>query len=61
MGDALNALFDGCERVIVFDASGLAPSPSRRVFPARIIFRAGRSRLGVREIDIVVPGADGLG
>lgn len=22
MGDALNALFDGCERVIVFDASG---------------------------------------
>lgn len=46
---------------IVFDATTLAPSPTRRVFPARITFRAGRSRLGVREIDIVVPGDDGLG
>lgn len=47
---------------VVVDASGLEPSPERRVFPARIFFRAsGRSRLEVRELDIVVPGDDGIG
>lgn len=47
---------------ITVDASGLPPSAERRVFPARIIFRAsGRSRLDVREIEIVVPGDDGMG
>ena len=47
---------------IVVDASGLPPSPDRRVFPARVIFReSGRSRLDVREIEIVVPGDDGIG
>ncbi|MCB9595671.1 MAG: hypothetical protein H6719_23315 [Sandaracinaceae bacterium] len=47
---------------VIVDASGLDPSPVRRVFPARILFRAsGRSRLEVRELDIVVPGDDGLG
>jgi hypothetical protein len=47
---------------LIVDASELASSPERRVFPARIIFRAsGRSRLEVREIDIVVPGDDGVG
>jgi len=47
---------------VVVDASGLEPSPERRVFPARIFFRAsGRSRLEVRELDIVVPGEDGIG
>jgi hypothetical protein len=47
---------------IVVDASGLPPSSERRVFPARIIFRAsGRSRLEIREIEIVVPGDDGMG
>ncbi len=47
---------------VIVDASGLAPAPMRRVFPARILFRAsGRSRLEVREIDLVVPGDDGLG
>lgn len=47
---------------VIVDASGLAPSRTRRVFPARIFFRAsGRSRLEVREIDIVVPGDDGVG
>lgn len=45
---------------IVVDASELPPSSERRVFPARIVFRAsGRSRLEVRQIDIVVPGEDG--
>ena len=48
--------------VVVVDASDLEPSPTRRVFPARILFRAsGRSRLEVRELDIVVPGDDGIG
>ncbi len=47
---------------ILVDASDLPPSPERRVFPARVLFRAsGRSRIDVREIDIVVPGDDGLG
>ena len=47
---------------VIVDASDLAPSPERRVFPARIFFRAsGRSRLEVRELDIVVPGDDGIG
>jgi hypothetical protein len=47
---------------IAVDASGLPPSPERRVFPARVIFReSGRSRLDVRAIEIVVPGDDGLG
>ena len=47
---------------VEFDASDLEPTPERRVYRARIIFRAsGRSRLEVREIDIVVPGDDGLG
>lgn len=44
------------------DASGLPPSPERRVFPARVIFReSGRSRIDVRDILIVVPGDDGAG
>lgn len=47
---------------VIVDASSLPPSSERRVFPARIIFRAsGRSRLDVTEVDIVVPGADGVG
>ncbi|MEZ4336725.1 MAG: hypothetical protein R3B82_08865 [Sandaracinaceae bacterium] len=47
---------------VVVDASGLMPSPMRRVYPARVLFRAsGRSRLEVREIQIVVPGDDGIG
>lgn len=47
---------------IAVDASGLPPSSERRVFPARIVFRAsGRSRLEVREIEVVVPGDDGMG
>ena len=47
---------------VLVDASELPPSTERRVFPARVVFRAsGRSRLDVREIDIVVPGSDGLG
>lgn len=47
---------------LVLDASGLEPSPTRRVFPVRILFRAsGRSRLEVRDVDVVVPGADGEG
>ncbi len=47
---------------VLVDASDLEPAVERRVFPARVLFRAsGRSRLEVREIEIVVPGADGLG
>lgn len=47
---------------VLVDASELPASTERRVFPARVVFRAsGRSRLDVREIDIVVPGSDGLG
>lgn len=47
---------------LLVDASMLPPSDELRVFPARIIFRAsGRSRLEVRELEIVVPGADGIG
>lgn len=47
---------------IIVDASDLPPSSDRRVFPARIVFRAsGRSRLEVRTIEIVVPGEDGMG
>ena len=47
---------------VLVDASELPASSERRVFPARVVFRAsGRSRLDVREIDIVVPGADGAG
>jgi len=47
---------------VVVDASGLPPSAERREFPARVLFRAsGRSRLEVRELTIVVPGADGRG
>jgi hypothetical protein len=47
---------------LLVDASALPPSDERRVYPARIIFRAsGRSRLEVRELEIVVPGADGVG
>ncbi len=47
---------------LLVDASGLPPSTQRRVFPARIIYRAsGRSRLDVTTVDIVVPGADGIG
>ncbi len=47
---------------IVVDASELPPSRERRVFPARIIFRAsGRSRLDTEIVDIVVPGDDGVG
>ncbi|AKF09231.1 internalin [Sandaracinus amylolyticus] len=44
------------------DASELPPSPARREFAARVIFReSGRSRIEVRDIVIVVPGDDGLG
>jgi hypothetical protein len=46
---------------VVVDASGLAPSPSRRVFPIRVIVRAGRSRLATFERVVVVPGEDGRG
>lgn len=46
---------------VLIDASELPPSAEQRVFPARVIFRAGRSRLRVIEVDIVVPGDDGLG
>lgn len=47
---------------LIVDASELPPSTERRVFPARVVFRAsGRSRLDVQEVDIVVPGNDGLG
>lgn len=47
---------------LIVDASELPPSSERRVFPARIIFRAsGRSRLDIDEVDIVVPGDDGVG
>ena len=47
---------------VAVDSSDLPPSSERRVFPARILFRAaGRSRLDVREIEIVVPGEDGFG
>ncbi len=47
---------------VIVDASALPPSSERRVFPARVVFRAsGRSRLDVLEVDIVVPGGDGLG
>lgn len=47
---------------LIVDASGLPPSSERRVYGARIIFRAsGRSRLEVRELEIVVPGTDGIG
>lgn len=62
-GDTFFGVIPGTSLVfeITFDASGLEPSPNRRVFGARVLFRAGRSRLGVREVDIVVPGADGLG
>lgn len=47
---------------LVIDASELPPSPERRVFRARIVYRAaGRSRLAIDELDIVVPGDDGQG
>ncbi|MCC6878030.1 MAG: VWA domain-containing protein [Sandaracinaceae bacterium] len=47
---------------VIVDASELPPSPERRVYPARILFRAsGRSRLEAREVEIVVPGDDGRG
>ncbi|MGE0784579.1 MAG: vWA domain-containing protein [Sandaracinaceae bacterium] len=47
---------------LLLDASMLPPSPTRRVYTARITFRAsGRSLIGVREVDIVVPGDDGMG
>ena len=44
------------------DARDLPPSPERREFPARVIFRAsGRSRIEVRDIVVVIPGEDGAG
>jgi len=47
---------------VLVDASDLEPAVERRVFPARVLFRAsGRSRLEQRELDIVVPGEDGIG
>jgi hypothetical protein len=47
---------------LLVDASALPRSTERRVFPARVVFRAsGRSRIEVRELDVVVPGADGRG
>ena len=63
-GDTFFGVIPGTELTfeVVVDASGLPPSSERRVFPARIIFRAaGRSRLEVTEVDIVVPGDDGVG
>lgn len=63
-GDTFFGVIPGTELTfeVVVDASGLPPSSERRVFPARIIFRAaGRSRLEVTEVDIVVPGGDGVG
>lgn len=63
-GDTFFGVIPGTELTfeIVVDASELPPSTERRVFPARIVFRAaGRSRLDVREVDIVVPGDDGVG
>lgn len=47
---------------VTVDASGLAPSVERRVFPARIVFRANdRTSLGTQRIDLVVPGGEGMG
>jgi hypothetical protein len=44
------------------DIRGLPPSPLRRELAARVIFRAsGRSRIEVRDVVVVVPGADGAG
>lgn len=44
------------------DVTGLPPASERRVYPARVVFRAsGRSRLQVETIDIVVPGQNGGG
>ncbi len=63
-GDTFFGVIPGTELSfeVLVDASELPPSAERRVFPARIIFRAaGRSRLDVMEIDIVVPGDDGVG
>ncbi|HEY8432590.1 MAG TPA: hypothetical protein VIL20_29670 [Sandaracinaceae bacterium] len=62
-GDTFYGVIPGTELTfeVVVDASELPPSSERRVFPARIIFRAGRSRLGTSELDIVVPGDDGRG
>ncbi|MFK7985123.1 MAG: hypothetical protein AB8I08_03755 [Sandaracinaceae bacterium] len=63
-GDTFRGVVPGTRLTfdVLVDASELPPSTERRVFPARIVFRAaGRSRLDVREIQIVVPGADGLG
>lgn len=47
---------------VLIDTSELPPSAERRVFPARIVFRAsGRSRIDIQEVDIVIPGDDGRG
>ncbi len=47
---------------VSLDAQGLPPSSERREIPARAVFRAfGRTRLEVRDILIVIPGADGAG
>ncbi len=63
-GDTFRGVIPGTRLTfeVQVDASELPPSTERRVFPARIVFRAaGRSRLDVREIQIVVPGAYGVG
>lgn len=44
------------------DVRGLPPSPMRREFWGRVVFRAaGRSRIEVRDVVVVVPGEDGVG
>lgn len=43
------------------DARDLPLSPERRELPARVIFRASRSRIEARDVVIVVPGEDGVG
>jgi hypothetical protein len=62
-GDTFFGVIPGTQLTfeLILDASALPPASERRVFPARIIFRASGSRLEVIEVDIVVPGDDGIG
>lgn len=47
---------------VVVDPSPLLPVDSTRRVPARIIFRAfGRSRVGLEDVVLVIPGPDGEG